>query len=241
MLNRHSEKRAITISYDEPEDISFNLENGMQLLVTFTSTFPGFPITKSAEVSQKTYFRLISQKARELDEFTSVASKITAFLCFVMNKIVCLDSISATSNDLRQDVGNGHTAPVPVEVYCPTWPYSKDEPVKSMKLDMLFGFEEKQNRAESLINRWLQNYEQISPAFDLYFLAKAGRLPTLNLQFLTLAQALEAFHGRTSNEEHKLRNRLEIMTEPFVNFMGGENRPKLIDKIKQTTRLSDTP
>lgn len=231
--DRHSEKRAITISYDKPKDISFNLENGMQFLVTFTSTFPGFPITKSAEVSQQTYFRLISQDARELDEFISVASKITAFLCFVINKIVCLDSISATSNDLHQDVGNGRTSPIPVGIYCPSWSYAEDEP-EINEMDMLFGFEEKQSRVESVINRWLENYEQISPAFDLYFLAKARRLPTLNLQFLTLAQALEAFHGRTSNEQHEFRNRLEIMTEPFVNFMGGENKPKLIDRIVTT-------
>ena len=267
-VDRQYEKRALTISYNFPEDILFNLENGMQLQVTFFATFPGIPTTKRAEISQKIYFELISQEARELDEFISVASKITTFLCFVMNKIVCLDSISATSNDLRQDGGNGRTVPIIVGIYCPSWPYTKDEP-EINKMDMLFGFEEKQNRAESLINKWLQNYERTAPAFDLYFLAKAGTLPTLNLQFLTLAQALEAFHRKTSREIHMnedefeeirralvkkcpkrerdwfaqklnyaneltLRNRFEKMTEPFSNFMCGESRPRLIDKIVKT-------
>ena len=229
-VDRHSEKRALTISYDEPEDISFNLENGMQLLVTFTSTFPGFPITKSVEVSQKTYFTLISQKARELDEFTSVASKITAFLCFVINKIVCLETIWATSDKLRLRIDSTHTEHIPVGIYCPTWPYSKDE-AEINEMDMLFRLEEIQSRAESIINKWLQNYEHIAPSFDLYFLTKAGTLPTLDLQFLTLAQALEAFHRRTSNENCRFRKRFEIMTEPFANFMCGERRAGLIDKI----------
>ena len=74
-VDRHSEKRAVTISYDKPADISLDLQNGMRMQIVFTSTFPGFPNFKSAEVSQKTYFRLISQKARELDDFTSVAQK----------------------------------------------------------------------------------------------------------------------------------------------------------------------
>ena len=224
------ENSAITISYNRPEDILLNLEDDMQLLIRFIATSPGIPATQRAEVSQKIYFELISQDARELDEFISVASKLTAFLCFVMNKIVCLETIWATSDNLRQDIGNGRTAPIPVEIYCPSWPYAKSEP-EIYELDMLFKYEDIQSRAESVIDKWLQNYEHIAPAFDLYFLAKAGTLPTLDLQFLTLAQALEAFHGRTSNEDHKFKKRFKIMTEPFANFMCGERRPGLIDKI----------
>ena len=232
-VDNRFENSASTILYNRPEDISFNLKDDMQLLITFAWKPPGFPMTKRAEVSQKTYFKLISKEARELDEFTAIASKITAFLCFVMNEIVCLDKISATNDDLRQSMGNGRTDPIPVEIYCRTWPYAKDEPVIN-ELDMLFGFEEKQNRIESLINKWLENYEQITPAFDLYFLTKAGTLPSLDLHFLTLVQALEAFHRRTSGEKLSLKNRLEKMTQPFDNFMCGENRPGLIKSIKDT-------
>ncbi len=229
-VDRQHENRALTISYNLPEDILLNLENDRQLLIVFTATPPGIPATKRAEVSQKIYFKLMSKDALELDEFISIASKLTAFLCFVTNKIVCLETMWATSDNLHRCTGDGRTEPIPVGIYCQTWPYSKDEPVIN-ELDMLFGFEEKQNRVESLINKWLQNYEHIAPAFDLYFLTKNGTLPTLDLQFLILAQALEAFHGRTSNEKHKFRKRFEIMTEPFVNFMCGERRPGLIDKI----------
>ena len=232
-VDHQHENRSLTISYNLPDDILLKLENEMQLLIKFAATPPGIPATKRAEVSQKIYFRLISKKARELDEFISVASKLTAFLCFVMNKIVCLETIRATSDNLRQDIGSGGTAPIPVEIYCPSWPYAKGEP-EINELDMLFKYEDIQSCAESIIDKWLQNYEQITPAFDLYFLAKAGTLPTLNLTFLTLAQALEAFHGRTSNEDHEFRKRFEIMTEPFVNFMCGERRPGLIDKIVKT-------
>ena len=233
-VDRHSEKRAVTISYDKPADISLNLQNGMQLLITFTSTFPGFPNLKDAKVSQKTYFRLISQKARELDEFTSVAQKIMAFLCFVMNEIVCLDSMSATSDNLRQNIGDGRTAPIPVKIYCPSWPYAKDQP-EINELDMLFRFTEIQGRAESIINRWIDNYEQITPALDLYFLTKTGTLPTLNIHFLILVQAVEAYHRKTSGERcMALGDRIQKMTEPFDKFMCGEKRVGLIKIIKDT-------
>ena len=194
------EERSLTISYNQPTEVSINLENGMQLLITFAYTIPGIPSTKRAEVTQKTYFKLISQEACELDAFTSVAKKITSFLCFVMNEIVCLERMSTTSENLQQDIGDGHTAPISVGVYCPTRPYAKDQP-EINALDMLFRFTEVQDQFESIINKWMENYEQISPALDLFFLTKTGTLPTWNIQFLTLVQSLEAFHRRTSDEK----------------------------------------
>ena len=225
-VDDQSENSALTISYNKPADISLNLENGMQLLITFAWTPPGLPATKRAEVTQKTYFRLISQEARELDQFTSTAQKITAFLCFVMNEIVCMDRMRATADNLRQNI--------PVEIYCSSWPYAKDEP-EINELDILFKYEDIQDCAENLINKWLANYGQIAPALDLYFLTKTGTLPSWNMHFLTLVQAVEAYHRRTSGERCMvLRNRIEKMTEPFDSFMGGENRPGLIDSIMKT-------
>ena len=255
---------ALTISYNLPEEVSFNLYNGMQLLITFVPTFPGLPSTKRAEVSQKVYFKLISRSARELDEFTSVAQKIAAFLSFIMNEIVSLDKVTAISDDLRQNIGGSRVA----TIYFSSWPYAKDEPEIS-EFNMLFGFKEMRGRAENIINKWIENYGPIAPALDLYFLTKARTLPSLNMQFLTLVQALEAYHRRTSDEKHMdevefkeirkslvnkcpkqerdwfaqklnyaneltLRNRFERMTEPFSRFMGGERRLGLIDKIVKT-------
>lgn len=201
-VDRRFEELALTISYQQPQEISLNLENGMQLLVTFSPTFPGLPDTKRAEVTQKTYFELISQEVCELDEFTSVIEKITAFLCFVMDEIVCLETVTATADNLRQDIGNDRTAPIRVKVYCPSWPYSKDEP-KINKLNMLFKFKEVQSLAERMINKWIENYEQLTPAFELYFWTKTRVLPSWNMQFLTLVQALEAFHRRTAEDKYR--------------------------------------
>lgn len=258
------ENSALTISYNRPEDITFSLENGMQLQITFAWTPPELPAAKRAEVTQKIYFTLVSQEPSELDAFISVAQKITAFLCFIMDDIVCLDEVTATPDNLNQQTHNGD----PVKIYCSSWPYSKGEP-RISEWSMLFKFEKIKNCAESVINNWIKSDERITDAFDLYFLTKTGRIGSMDLQFLTLAQALEAFHRSTSDELHMdeeefeeirkqlvkacpkkernwfapklkhaneltLKNRLERMTEPFNDFMGGEYRSKLIDSIKNT-------
>ena len=258
------ENSALTISYNRPENVTLNLENGMQLQITFAWTPPRLPATKGAEVTQKIYFKLISQESCEIDTFISVAEKITAFLCFIMNEIVCLERVEATPDNLHLD----DRGAMPVKIYCSSWPYSNDEP-KISELSMLFRFEKIQNRTESVINSWIENYEKIAPAFDLYFLTKTRRIASIDLLFLTLVQALEAFHRRTSDEIHMdedefkeirktllnkcpkkerdwfaqklnyaneltLRNRFERMTEPFNHFMGGEHRSKLIGSIIDT-------
>ena len=231
------EKSALTISYNRPEDISLDLKDGMQLVISFAWTPPGFPSNKRAEVSQKTYFRLISQKARELDDFTVIAQKIAAFLCFVMNEIVCLDSMSATSDNLYETFSDGRTALIPVEIYCPSWPYAKNEPAID-EWDMLFKYEDRQNRVESIINKWIDNYKQIAPALDLYFLTKAGTLPTLNMQFLALAQALEAFHLRTSDEKHMNKAECKEICKKMIEACPEEHRDWFRPKLQRANELT---
>ena len=230
-------ERALTISYNPPKKIVLNLDNSMQLLITFAPTFPGLPATKRAEVTQKTYFKLISQETGELDEFISVARKITSFLCFVMNEIVCLERMSATSENLQQDIGNGHTAPISVGVYCPTWPYAREEP-EINELDMLFRFAEVQGQFESMINKWIKNYEEISPALDLFFLTKTGTLPTWNIQFLTLVQSLEAFHRRTSDEKHMEENDFEEIRKSLINKCPKQERNWFGSKLQYANELT---
>ena len=235
----HHEEHAATISYQHPAEISLNLANGMQLLITFGL---GTRISriKEARISQKTYFTLISQDARELDDFISVVRKITHFLCFAMNQTVSLDGMEATSDDLRQDIGEGRTSPIPIKIYYPSWPYSKDG--QETYRSELFKFEEIQNDAERIINNWIEAYEQIAPTFNLYFLAKMGMQTYLEERFLALVQGLEAYHRRASNKRQRvkgkrvsLKNRMRSIIEPFKEVIGGEcKQSKLIDRIVST-------
>ena len=260
-VDSQNEERTATISYQPPENIPLNLGDGMQLLITFGWTLPGFPIIKEARISQKTYLELVSENERELDDFISVVHKITNFLCFAIDQTVSLDSMEATSWD-------GRTEPIPINIYYPSWPYSKDEPEANRS--KLFAFEEIQNNAESIIQNWIEAYEQIAPAFNLYFLAKMGMQIYLEERFMALVQGLEAYHRRTSNQkqmdeaefkglidnlidqcpqerkewlkgklqygnEVSLRHRLKSLIEPFKEIIEDQKKQKeLINRIVNT-------
>lgn len=229
-----TKENTATISYQQPADISLNLNNNMQLLIMFDWKFQGSPVTKEAGISQKTYFKLVSQEVRELEDFASVVHKITTLLCFAIDKTVSLDSMTATANNLHQDLGRGETRLVPVNIYYSSRPYSKDEP-KIHQHDMLFGFRQIQGDAESGINNWIEAYEQLDPTFDLYFSAKMGVEQYLEVKFLTLAQGLEAYHRRKNGGTGSLRNRIEDIIKPFADIIGSQTTQRaLVSKIVDT-------
>ena len=230
-VEHHFEERTATISYQPPEDISLDFDNGMRLLITFHWTLPGAPIIKEARISQKTYFQLVSEEERELKEFTSVVHKITNFLCFATDQIVSLDDMEVTSNRLCRNIGEGKTK----KVYYSSLPYSKDEP-KIRQHDMLFGFGKIQSDVEKKVKNWIKTYEETYPAFDLFFSAKMGEQPYLDVRFLTLARGLEAYHKRQFDEGSvPLDQRIKCIIEPFKEIIGNEdNRRNLICKIMNT-------
>ena len=202
----------------------------MQLLIT-RQPFLKYLINKEARISEKIYFKLVSQSARELDEFVSMARKITEFLCFATNKIVCLDSMSATSDDLTRETGDGKTIPVLINIYYSSWPYAKDEP-KINLYNMLFGFKEIQSDVERIINNWIKNYEKYDSAFRLYFLAKMGEQTYLEERFITLAHSLEVYHRRLSNEKQMDEVEFRELVENLIEQCPEKRRKWLEGKLR---------
>ena len=196
----NQEKGITSITYSPPEKVLLNVNNGMKLWVTFSYTRPGLPITTEAKITQKTYFKLESEQEIPLKDFKSAAYKITTLLGFAIDKTVCIEKVSVTSNARRQDIGHGKTMPVPILLYYASVPYTKIEP-KIYRHRMLFRFKEIREDAQRIINNWFDAYDKIAPALELYFSAKTGAHKYLESQFLALAQGLETYHRRTSNEK----------------------------------------
>ena len=225
------------ISYQRPEDISINLDNGMRLLITFDGIPPRLPIIKEGKISQKTYFQLVSEEERELrklKEFTSVAHKITNFLCFAIDKTVSLDSMEATAD---KDLSEGQIRRGPVNIYYPSPSYSEDEP-KIDRHDMLFGFGKIQSDAQKKIKNWIGVYEETYPAFDLYFSAKRDEQRYLDEKFLTLTRGLEAYHKRKFDENRMDDAEFDELVENIVNQCPEEHRKWLNGVLKHANKVS---
>ena len=262
-VDYQDEKRTATVTYSPLDEISLNLNNGMKLLISFSWTLPGLPHITEAKITQKACFKLVSQQERPLEDFISIAHKLTIFLCFAVDKTVCIDQMAATSN------ADGSEFPSPIPLYYESLPYTKEVP-KVYPYHMLFRYPAIKAKTEQILNNWLQIYEKIEPALNLYFGVTTGGLRYLDAKVLALAQGLEIYHRRTSDEtrignadfeklrealetqcpeEHKnwlserlnygnelsLRQRIKRIIEPFNEFMGDEDqRDTLIRNIVDT-------
>ena len=230
------------ISFQHPEEVSFTLANGMELSIAFKKRRSSSLSPREDRITQRTCFKLVSQDARELEEFTSVVEKIMTFLCFAIGDIICLDSIEVTSKNppplppFQEDLGYDRIGMLPINIFYSSQPYSKDK--TRVHFNTLFKYERIQNDAERVICNWINAYEQIAPAFDLYFLAQMKTQPSLEATFLTLTTGLEVFHRRTSNEKHMDEAKFKAIRKTLVNKCPKSERDWFAQKLNYANELT---
>lgn len=188
-----------TIKYKPQEEIIYKLNDEISLHVLFSYTLPGAPITKEARISQTTYLRLSSENEKELSEFIEYAYKFINMLCFAIDTTVTIYDVTVTSNAITREYSKESSSPVKIKVFYPSLPFTDKIP-KITFHDMLFSFHQIKEDAAVIMNKWLDAYDVIEPSLNLYFSVKSGDHKYLEGKFLALAQALETYHRRTSNE-----------------------------------------
>lgn len=214
--------KTATIYYEPPQDIVFQLDNEMRLEICFAYTLPGFPTTTEANITQRAYFKLTSEELRPLSEFTSIAFKLTSLMCFAIDDTVTLKNLIAKSSEIQADLGEGKSYLVPIYIYYPSIPFSEKSPNKSWH-QMLFGYSAIKSNAQDVFNNWINAYDFIAPALSLYFSTKTGAQRYLDGKFLALAQGLETYHRRTSNEKMMESSEYQSLIHKIIDNCPGEH------------------
>ena len=233
------EEQTITISCKYPENIPFDLNNGMRLEITFdmgnTESLQG-PWERG--VRQKAFFKLISDDAQELEAFLSIAHKIVDLLCFTINQTVSLDSISATSEGICRNIAEDITEPTKIDIYHPSvFYYSRDES-KIDRNQMLFRFSDIQDGAEKMINKWIDSYEQYEHVFNLYFQAQLRPQLSLEVQFLSLAQGLEAYHRESCDDKYMGDNEFRTLRRKALKEFPEKDKDWFAARLRRANELS---
>lgn len=200
-----------TIRYIPPEQISFSLTNGMELEIGFSHTIPssGANITE-AKITQKAYFNLKSEELRPLDDFVKIIYRLTHLICFATDEIVTIKNLKAKSINIQREVSADKKVSMPIALYYASLPYTEKTPKKSWNL-MLFTFKTIEYNAQSIFNAWIDAYDTLSPAFNLYFATKTNTKKYLEEQFLGLIQGLETYHRRSSHETLMVQDKFDVL------------------------------
>lgn len=229
-------KRSFVISYSPPEEVEVSLENDMTLKITYEWTHPGFPSTKEASVTQKTYFKLIANdESRPLEEFMSVVHRLNTLLCLAVNSIVSLDQVKAYEQAPNIEDNRGYQQPI--TLYYASLPYVKEAPKISWHR-MLFRYGDVSDKFTAVVNNWLNAYGDIKHALNLYFSAKMGAHKYLDGKFLSLAQGLETYHRNTSSEKLMDDKIFDDLVKELTELCPTEHRKWLSGRLKYGNEIS---
>ena len=212
------------IKYQQPEKIVHYLNNGMKLEIRFEYKIPGASSLTKVEVEQRAIFALSTESPIALDDFVEVAHKIVNLLGFAVDDTVSFKKMSASSKRFMMDYGGGEKVEAPIRIYYQSLPYSERVPKKHWR-QMLFSYREISSNAQDIFNNWLDSYYDLAPAFRLYFATKTGAQKYLEGKFLALAQDLETYHRRISDER--------FMDEGDFDRMVGEILESCPDEHKE--------
>ncbi len=225
------------IDYTTPEDISISLDEEFTLNICFSGTIPlGLNITE-AKIRQNVCFKLTSEKVRPLKDFIEMAFKITNLMCFAVDDTVSMKNLIATSPDLTIQISEDKNRPAPIKIYYESQPYSEKKPKKTWH-DMLFTYKAISIHADKIFNNWLTAYEKLSPAMALYFSTKTDAQRYIDGKFLALAQGLETYHRRTSDEVWMDKSQYESLKQEIIENCPEEHRDWLSGRLEHGNEIN---
>ena len=212
-----------------------SIDNGMKLDLDFSYSLPLFPLITEAKITQRTFFTLKSEEPCNIDLFISLAHKISHLISFAVDETVSIKNVSARKYKENDESVHLYSKKTKV-FYCSTT-YTKNIP-KCLAWDMLFNFNTIKDNTEEVFNKWINAYENLSPTLFLYFSTKNNSINKIESKFLALAQALETYHRRLSDEKLMADDIYESLLSGIINSCPKEHKNWLYGRLKYGNEIT---
>ncbi len=219
------------IRHEEIENIEYNL--GENIKLEFQIRVTTHMAHYEPSMRQSSRIKLISDEKQSLEYFTKLANKIVKFLSFSIDESINIKDIQVSNSDIFREC-NGKKYPVEIEVYGQIMHFFKDSPEIKF-YTMLFQYTDIQESFEEKINSWIDAYNVIETALNLFFSVRYNPSQYVESEFLSLAQALETYHRQLYKTKITLKDRLKEIINPFHEYIGSDEViEELIENIKVT-------
>ncbi len=230
------DERTASIHFNPPQEIMYQLADGMSLTFTFNWTLPSISAVTEAKITQKAFITIKSESVRPIEDFLALVFKVSNFLCFAIDETVSIDSATCYSKDITRETVDGKKKEVPIQLYYQDSQLSEARP-KISQHNMLFRYRHVANQLETILKNWLINYETSAPAFNLYFASKAGAHRYLDGRFLSLIQGIETLHRRNSKDTFMPEAEFVDLVEALVKSCPPDQQEWLKKKLEYANEL----
>lgn len=196
-VNSNLEQGSGSISFHTPESISIRLANEFDITFSFFMAFPSLSgLTTTATVTQSSYMGLRPNTPQSIDYYLPLLLKLSDFLYFAIDQPVSINSITGFLNGKKKSTERPRS---PIQVYCQA--SSRPETWTEIQwYDVLLTYGHIADQCEETLTKWLETYETLEPALNLYFASRSNAWQYRDVRFLHLAQAAETLHRRSSND-----------------------------------------
>lgn len=215
---QHHDKKEVVIKYKQPEPIQASIGEDCKIFIDIQATYSIHSIgQKEAGVKQETYIRIKHSVEKSLDEYWNIMRHIQNFLSLGVTEPVYPLAIIGITEANKQTINDKLYNP-PVEIYYHS-PEISRAPRTLYAHDMLFTFKDISDRFEIFLKNWFEKANTLGPVYDLYFGTLYNPRMYLQHQFLSLIQAIEAYHRRKFEGKYLSDDDYEPIYKKFEEFI----------------------
>ena len=219
-------RRGVTVEYDAPEDIVFQIDEMMNGRITFASSIPmPGPAAVSATVSQHAYVEIRTDSEWTLKEVSEYMACFRHFIHLATDRAVSPTRLWIYPDDFADSAGGDHVRDLALDIVFETG-WADGDPPKLNSPFFLFRFRDIRAVFESSIKSWCAAYMADRRPHSLYFGADQSDVETrADRRFLQIAEAMEALDRVAGGGRNaKLKNRIVRLAKPFSILLGDQAR-----------------
>lgn len=226
--------KVVTVGYSIPEDVraTFKDDDGAEISVSIGINMPSVhSMGYEVHIRQQTEVNIYCNKMRHLDLYWKTLYVVQNFLSFVT-----LCAVHPLNIRLYPNV-NSREYKSPLDIYTRLI-FNKEKRKRSHPRQALIPRNSNVIDINNVLQCWLSSAKTLQPVHELFFSILYTPRIYERLKFLTLIQALEAYHRRTIGgferpiDEHKQREQEILLSAP------DQYRHWLKEKLQWSNELS---
>ena len=232
--------RAPDVTYMHPPSEPAYKTEKFNITIKFNLSAPCH-MTKKITLEQSNSLKLDFHEVLTVEKIKEFISYIQNFLSLATGAIIYPVSITGNKEEINSFDKVEIIYPVPLKKF--------DTGKQLLYNNMLFSFHDVSDDFGTYLCNWIYKMsDKIKPSYELYFAVR--QLPMYqNFQFLSLMQAIEAYHRKTKDYEVIPRQKLKKIIKFFIKNMSDEeiqekfdiNPEELKQKFRDNLNLSYQP
>ncbi|APG86365.1 hypothetical protein SAMCCGM7_pA0026 (plasmid) [Sinorhizobium americanum CCGM7] len=226
------DERACNVRYKKPNPIEVKLSSDVDLSIDFTSSTPSGANITSANVNQTSFLRLKTNSEMSPTFFFELSEKLRNFVSLACDAPVAIYDVEARNSTIKDGA-----RPAKMKLYYGTVNHPDNEAVLQ-RHKLLFKYSDCIGNFADILQSWIKSYDTLKPVMNLYFASKAGAHKYLDGKFLSLAQAVETLHRRTSAETVMPFDVFEGVVENILNTCPETHREWLASRLTYANEIS---